>query len=174
MEENNYKYFEENNNDISVENRINEIKLENVILSDKDLLNNNYNEVKNSLINDKILIDEEILKNVNKDELLTTNVKEDKTNLIDNTNIDSTLKDFSIKGIFNANVDNNLTKNEIPEMKSSINSFNNNKNTNDNNIKLVNSLNKKEEEKKENESGKEKEKNEEKENKEIKEIEEQK
>ena len=136
MEENNYKYFEENNNDISVENRINEIKLENVILSDKDLLNNNYNEVKNSLINDKILIDEEILKNVNKDELLTTNIKEDKTNLIDNTNIDSTLKDFSIKGIFNANVDNNLTKNEIPEMKSSINSFNNNKNTNDNNIKF--------------------------------------
>ena len=56
MEENNYKYFEENNNDISVENKINEIKLENVILSDKDLLKNNYNEVKNSLINDKILI----------------------------------------------------------------------------------------------------------------------
>ena len=174
LEENNNKYFEENNNDISVENRINEIKLENVILSDKDLLNNNYNEVKNSLINDKILIDEEILKNVNKDELLTTNIKEDKTNLIDINNIDSTLKDFSIKGIFNSNLDNNLTKSEIPEMKSSINSFNNNKNTNDNNIKLVNSLNKKEEEKKENESGKEKEKNEEKENKEIKEIEEKK
>ena len=117
------KNFEENENelnDISVVNKMKEIKIENVILTDEK------NE-KNS-VNEKLLMDEEIIKNVNNDELLISNIKID----------DSELNNFSLKESINLNININSDNTKKPSTEinnNSINSFNNN-NTN-NNIKLI-------------------------------------
>ena len=157
------KENQENINDISVENKIKEIKIENVILSDKDLKNENFEEEKKKSINDKILLDEEILNNVNKDELLISTIKTEKINETENNNIDNNnmdnnnmdnnnnnlIKDFSLKESNSTNIDinNNLIKGQSSEINNSLNSFN--KSNNDiNNIKLINSNNEKKEEKK--------------------------
>ena len=150
------KENQENINDISVDNKIKEIKIENVILSDKDLKNENYQEEKKKSINDKILLDEEILNNVNKDELLISTIKIENINETENNNIDNNnlIKDFSLKESINTNIDinnnndnNNLIKRQSSEINNSLNSFN--KSNNDiNNIKLINSNNEKKEEKK--------------------------
>ena len=146
----------ENINDISVDNKIKEIKIENVILSDKDLKNENFQEENKKSINDKILLDEEILNNVNKDELLISTIKIENINETENNNIDNNnlIKDFSLKESINTNIDinnnndnNNLIKRQSSEINNSLNSFN--KSNNDiNNIKLINSNNEKKEEKK--------------------------
>ena len=150
------KENQENINDISVDNKIKEIKIENVILSDKDLKNENFQEEKKKSINDKILLDEEILNNVNKDELLISTIKIENINETENNNIDNNnlIKDFSLKESINTNIDinnnndnNNLIKRQSSEINNSLNSFN--KSNNDiNNIKLINSNNEKKEEKK--------------------------
>ena len=150
------KENQENINDISVDNKIKEIKIENVILSDKDLKNENFEEEKKKSINDKILLDEEILNNVNKDELLISTIKIENINETENNNIDNNnlIKDFSLKESINTNIDinnnndnNNLIKRQSSEINNSLNSFN--KSNNDiNNIKLINSNNEKKEEKK--------------------------
>ena len=150
------KENQENINDISVDNKIKEIKIENVILSDKDLKNENFQEEKKKSINDKILLDEEILNNVNKDELLISTIKIENINETENNNIDNNnlIKDFSLKESINTNTDinnnndnNNLIKRQSSEINNSLNSFN--KSNNDiNNIKLINSNNEKKEEKK--------------------------
>ena len=150
------KENQENINDISVDNKIKEIKIENVILSDKDLINENFQEEKKKSINDKILLDEEILNNVNKDELLISTIKIENINETENNNIDNNnlIKDFSLKESINTNIDinnnndnNNLIKRQSSEINNSLNSFN--KSNNDiNNIKLINSNNEKKEEKK--------------------------
>ena len=141
------KELEENElNDISVENKIQEIKIENVILSDKDIKNNNYKEDKKKSINEKLLIDEELLKNVNKDELLISEIK------TDFNNNDNTIQDFSLKESINTNLDNDLIKKSSTEINNSINSFNQNKNMN--NIKLIETSDKNKEEKKEKEKDK--------------------
>ena len=131
------KELEENElNDISVENKIQEIKIENVILSDKDIKdNNNFKEEKKESINEKLFIDEDLLKNVNKDELLISDIKTDI-----NYN-DKTIQDFSLKESINTNIDNNLTKKFSTEINGSINSLNQNQNNNTNNIKLITSSN---------------------------------
>ena len=141
----------ENINDISVENKIKEIKIENVILSDKDLKNENFEEEKKKSINDKILLDEEILNNVNKDELLISAIKMEKINETENNNMenDNIIKDFSLKEsiINNTDNNNNLITKKSSEINNSLNSFN--KSNNDmNNIKIINSNNEKKEEKK--------------------------
>ena len=150
------KENQENINDISVDNKIKEIKIENVILSDKDLKNENFQEEKKKSINDKILLDEEILNNVNKDELLISTIKIENINETENNNNDNNnlIKDFSLKESINTNIDinnnndnNNLIKRQSSEINNSLNSFN--KSNNDiNNIKLINSNNEKKEEKK--------------------------
>ena len=150
------KENQENINDISVDNKIKEIKIENVILSDKDLNKENFQEEKKKSINDKILLDEEILNNVNKDELLISTIKIENINETENNNIDNNnlIKDFSLKESINTNIDinnnndnNNLIKRQSSEINNSLNSFN--KSNNDiNNIKLINSNNEKKEEKK--------------------------
>ena len=150
------KENQENINDISVDNKIKEIKIENVILSDKDLKNENFQEEKKKSINDKILLDEEILNNVNKDELLISTIKIENINETENNNIDNNnlIKDFSLKESINTNIDNNnnndnnnIIKRQSSEINNSLNSFN--KSNNDiNNIKLINSNNEKKEEKK--------------------------
>ena len=150
------KENQENINDISVDNKIKEIKIENVILSDKDLKNENFQEEKKKSINDKILLDEEILNNVNKDELLISTIKIENINETENNNIDNNnlIKDFSLKESINTNINinnnndnNNLIKRQSSEINNSLNSFN--KSNNDiNNIKLINSNNEKKEEKK--------------------------
>ena len=150
------KENQENINDISVDNKIKEIKIENVILSDKDLKNEYFQEEKKKSINDKILLDEEILNNVNKDELLISTIKIENINETENNNIDNNnlIKDFSLKESINTNIDiknnndnNNLIKRQSSEINNSLNSFN--KSNNDiNNIKLINSNNEKKEEKK--------------------------
>ena len=150
------KENQENINDISIDNKIKEIKIENVILSDKDLKNENFQEEKKKSINDKILLDEEILNNVNKDELLISTIKIENINETENNNIDNNnlIKDFSLKESINTNIDiknnndnNNLIKRQSSEINNSLNSFN--KSNNDiNNIKLINSNNEKKEEKK--------------------------
>ena len=125
------KENEENEiNDISVENKIREIKIENVIFSEID---------KKGSIN--VFNDEELLKNMNKDELLTPEINTE----INNDNIDQTLKDISLKESINTNIDIDLTKKENTEITGSINSFNQNKETN--NIKLISSNNNPEEKK---------------------------
>ena len=138
------KNDEENElNDISVEKKIKEIKIENVIISDKDIKNSNLEENKKGLINEKF-IDEEILKNVDKDELLISDIKTD--------NNDTTMKDFNLKESVNTNYDADLSKKINTEINNSINSVNQNKNMN--NIKLINYK----EQNKDNEENKEKEK----------------
>ena len=150
------KENQENINDISVDNKIKEIKIENVILSDKDLKNENFQEEKKKSINDKILLDEEILNNVNKDELLISTIKIENINETENNNIDNNnlIKDFSLKESINTNIDinnnndnNNLIKRQSSEINNSLNSFNKS-NNGINNIKLINSNNEKKEEKK--------------------------
>ena len=144
----------ENINDISVENKIKEIKIENVILSDKDIKNNNnFDEDKKKSVNDKILLDEEILKDVNKDELLISAIKMENINEPETNNIesDNTIKDFNLKESINTNAENNnnlITAKKSSEINNSLNSFNNKSNNDMNNIKLVNSINEKKEEKK--------------------------
>ena len=144
----------ENINDISVENKIKEIKIENVILSDKDIKNNNnFDEDKKKSVNDKILLDEEILKDVNKDELLISAIKMENINEPETNNIesDNTIKDFNLKESINTNAENNnniLTAKKSSEINNSLNSFNSKSNNDMNNIKLVNSINEKKEEKK--------------------------
>ena len=144
----------ENINDISVENKIKEIKIENVILSDKDIKNNNnFDEDKKKSVNDKILLDEEILKDVNKDELLISAIKMENINDPETNNIesDNTIKDFNLKESINTNAENNnniITAKKSSETNNSLNSFNNKSNNDMNNIKLVNSINEKKEEKK--------------------------
>ena len=148
------KNEEENElNNISIENKMKEIKIENVIISDKNIKNiknSNLEENKNG-VNEKLFIDEEILKNVDKDELLISDIKTDNNN-------DNTIKDFSIKESINTNYDNDLTKKISGDIGSSINSFNQNNDMN--NIKLINNKeqNKNNEEIKEKENKKEKEK----------------
>ena len=144
------KIFEgniDNINDISVENKIKELKIENMIITDKDIKNENTDEEKKESINEKLLIDEEILKNVNKDELLISTIKSDKINEIennDNNNNENIIKDFSLKESINTNIDTNLNiKKQSTEINNSVNSFNQNNNVN--NIKLVNSINKEKE-----------------------------
>ena len=144
------KIFEgniDNINDISVENKIKELKIENMIITDKDIKNENTDEEKKESINEKLLIDEEILKNVNKDELLISTIKSDKINEIennDNNNNENIIKDFSLKESINTNIDTNLNiKKQSTEINNSVNSFNRNNNVN--NIKLVNSINKEKE-----------------------------
>ena len=137
----------DNINDISVENKIKELKIENMIITDKDI----KEEEKKESINEKIVIDEEILKNVNKDELLISTIKSDKINEIENNennNNENTIKDFSLKDSINTNMENNINiKKQSTEINNSINSFN--QNNNENNIKLVNSINKEKEKEKE-------------------------
>ncbi len=131
--EENDKFVEENDNiintnelnDISVENKIKEIKIENVILTDNKIHKNEINEDKKSFVNDKLLIDEEIIKNVNKDELLVSNIKDD----------NSEINNISLKESININQE---PKKISKEINNSINSFNNNK---INNIKLITSSN---------------------------------
>ena len=148
------KNEEENElNNISIENKMKEIKIENVIISDKNIKNiknSNLEENKNG-VNEKLFIDEEILKNVDKDELLISDIKRDNNN-------DDTIKNFSIKESINTNYDNDLTKKISGDIGSSINSFNQNNDMN--NIKLINNKeqNKNNEEIKEKENKKEKEK----------------
>ena len=144
------KIFEgniDNINDISVENKIKELKIENMIITDKDIKNENTDEEKKETINEKLLIDEEKLKNVNKDELLISTIKSDKINEIennDNNNNENIIKDFSLKESINTNIDTNLNiKKQSTEINNSVNSFNQNNNVN--NIKLVNSINKEKE-----------------------------
>ena len=81
MEENDNIINTNELNDISVENKIKEIKIENVILTDNKIHKNEINEDKKSFVNDKLLIDEEIIKNVNKDELLVSNIKDDNSEI---------------------------------------------------------------------------------------------
>ena len=137
----------DNINDISVENKIKELKIENMIITDKDI----KEEEKKESINEKIVIDEEILKNVNKDELLISTIKSDKINEIENNennNNENIIKDFSLKDSINTNMENNINiKKQSTEINNSINSFN--QNNNENNIKLVNSINKEKEKEKE-------------------------
>ena len=85
--------MEENDvNDLSVMKKINEINIDNVILTDNKIKeNNNFEENKKESINEKIFIDDEILKNVKKDELLISSIN---TNM---NNVDTTIKDISLK-----------------------------------------------------------------------------
>ena len=132
--------MEENDvNDLSVVKKINEINIDNVILTDNKIKeNNNFEENKKESINEKIFIDDEILKNVNKDELLISSIN---TNI---NNVDTTIKDFSLKESINTiyennnnnNNNNNLQKKISTEMATSVNSFNQS-NKNMNNIKLI-------------------------------------
>ena len=125
MEENDNIINTNELNDISVENKIKEIKIENVILTDNKMHKNEINEDKKSFVNDKLLIDEEIIKNVNKDELLVSNIKDD----------NSEINNISLKESININQE---PKKISKEINNSINSFNNNK---INNIKLITSSN---------------------------------
>jgi len=149
--------MEENElNDISIVNKIKEIKIENVILTDKDTNNNNFKENKKESPNEKLFIDEEILKNVNKDELLISSIKVDSK-----IDIDNMIKDFSIKESINMNLENNLTNKKSIEKNESVNSFNKS-NKDINNIKLITTsdqnLNLEKEKEKETEKEKENEK----------------
>ena len=104
-------------------------------------------------MNDKILLDEEILKDVNKDELLISAIKMENINDPETNNIesDNTIKDFNLKESINTNAENNnniITAKKSSEINNSLNSFNNKSNNDMNNIKLVNSINEKKEEKK--------------------------
>ena len=151
--------MEENDvNDLSVVKKINEINIDNVILTDNKIKeNNNFEENKKESINEKIFIDDEILKNVNKDELLISSIN---TNI---NNVDTTIKDFSLKESINTiyennnnnNNNNNLQKKISTEMATSVNSFNQS-NKNMNNIKLISKSeqiqNKEKEKEKENEN----------------------
>jgi len=131
--------MEENDvNDLSVMKKINEINIDNVILTDNKIKDtNNFEENKKESINEKIFIDDEILKNVNKDELLISSIN---TNM---NNVDTTIKDFSLKESTNTiydnnnnNNNNNLQKKISTEITNSVNSFNQS-NKNMNNIKLI-------------------------------------
>ena len=154
--------MEENDvNDLSVMKKINEINIDNVILTDnkiKENNNNNFEENKKESINEKIFIDDEILKNVNKDELLISSIN---TNM---NNVDTTIKDFSLKEsintIYENNNNNNTNNNNLQkkistEIANSANSFNES-NKNMNNIKLISKSeqiqNKEKEKEKENEN----------------------
>ena len=137
--------LEENDlNEISVVNKINEINIENVILTDKNIKESNSNNItenKKEALNEKIFIDDEILKNVNKDELLISSIN---TNIVNNN--DTTIKDFSLKEstntIYENNINNNINNNTnlqkkiSTEITNSVNSFNQS-NKNINNIKLI-------------------------------------
>ena len=137
--------LEENDlNEISVVNKINEINIENVILTDKNIKDSNSNNItenKKEALNEKIFIDDEILKNVNKDELLISSIN---TNIVNNN--DTTIKDFSLKEstntIYENNINNNINNNTnlqkkiSTEITNSVNSFNQS-NKNINNIKLI-------------------------------------
>ena len=139
--------LEENDlNEISVVNKINEINIENVILTDKNIKESNSNNItenKKEALNEKIFIDDEILKNVNKDELLISSIN---TNIVNNN--DATIKDFSLKkstntiyenninNNININNNNNLQKKISTEIINSVNSYNQS-DKNINNIKLI-------------------------------------
>ena len=161
-------------NDIpcDINNKINEIKIpeiKNTNNNENKNGNNNENKSKEILppnknvpvqrsIKERLLMDDDMLNNVNKDELLVSRINdEEKMNEIneirqinfDDINLKESLNlNLSLKESINLNLDNNqnnqntdnnpLTKKNSIEIKSSINSINNN-NMPINNIKTVSS-----------------------------------
>ena len=136
----NNKMFEkkEKKNDIAPEinnekndNKISELKKSNskTNLNNNDVKNglNSNNEEKHQN-NEKLLMDEEIIKNVNKDELLISQIKEEKIEEI-------TLDDIDLKNSINLNLDSNLIKKSNLEANNNISNHNNN--TTLNNIKII-------------------------------------
>ena len=136
------------------ENKITELKItNNIIINSKDIDDTNKlfpskNEVKRS-VKEKLLMDDEMLKNVNKDELLVSEINdEEKINEIteisainlDDINIKESINiNTNLDNLDNLNNNNDLKKKTSVEFNSSVNSFNNN--TPVNNIKTIPSKN---------------------------------
>ena len=153
-------------NDIpcDINNKINEIKIPEIKNTNnnenksKEILPPNKNVPVQRSIKERLLMDDDMLNNVNKDELLVSRINdEEKMNEIneisqinfDDINLKESLNlNLSLKESINLNLDNNqnnqntdnnpLTKKNSIEIKSSINSINNN-NMPINNIKTVSS-----------------------------------
>ena len=129
-------------NDANNENKNSEVKITNTILSKK----NNGNElftpnIKRSL-KEKLLLDDELIKNVNKDELLISTMKDDGIAEISELNLDGLDLKESIN--LNINLDNDsLLKKPGEDINKSITSANNDKN-NQNKININANTNKNE------------------------------
>ena len=112
-------------------NKISELKKSNskTNLNNNDVKSglNSNNEEKHQN-NEKLLMDEEIIKNVNKDELLISQIKEEKIEEI-------TLDDIDLENSINLNLDSNLIKKSNLEANNNISNHNNN--TTLNNIKII-------------------------------------
>ena len=156
IENNNNKILDNKNDSLSLEhkeenidNKIKELKITSTILS--KINNNNENktnelfpkqkDIKRS-IKEKLLLDEEIIKNVDKDSLLISTIKDDKINEeneINEINEISAINmdDINLKESINLNLENkDFTKKQSIEINNnSVNSFNNNNPVN--NIKTI-------------------------------------
>ena len=130
------------------ESKIPEVKITNTILKKENYIDNINNifppkkDVKRS-IKERLLMDEEMLKNVNKDELLVSEINdEEKLNEINEISAIN-LEDLNLKESININfinIENNaIIKKPSVEINSSVNSFNNN--TLSNNIMIISSKN---------------------------------
>ena len=123
-----------------------EVKITSTILTKEKDIDNKVFPSKNSVkrsVKERFLMDDEMLKNVNKDELLVSEINDDEKlneiNEISAINLDDLNLKESININFLNNDSNTLTKKPSIEIKCSINSCNNN--TPENNIKIIASKN---------------------------------